>query len=197
MAYLSIATAPRVPWLPFALAIWVGAAVTAAASGLFLALPLPAFGMTVGVLVLTACAAWFASPSLRAWGAAQGLRRITALHVWRIPAALAFFWYGAQGALPETFVRHAAWGDLLAGILALIVVTALPRSRGAYWTFHVIGMVDFLLAVGTGLAFSLMAVPEMSQIAVLPLAIIPLIGVPLSAATHVAAFDLMRRGARP
>ena len=81
-------------------------------------------------------------------------------------------------------------------MLALIVVTALPRSRGAYWAFHAIGMADFLLAVGTGLAFSLMAVPEMASIAVLPLAIIPLIGVPLSAATHVAAFDLMRRGAR-
>ncbi|MEO0637064.1 MAG: hypothetical protein AAFY73_10485 [Pseudomonadota bacterium] len=60
-------------------------------------------------------------------------------------------------------------------------------------------MADFLLAVGTGLIFSLLADPRMETIALFPLALIPLFGVTLSGATHIAAFHMLRQsgGASP
>lgn len=82
----------------------------------------------------------------------------------------------ARRALPETFVRHAAWGDLFAGLLVLPVATTPRRSLGKYWAFHAIGFADFVLEVGTGLYFSLISDPAMASIATFPLVMIPLFG---------------------
>src|SRR5271167_212366 len=81
-------------------------------------------GVAVAVLAQT-------GSRFRSWIEAIGLRRLTAFHVSRTPAALLFFWYGAHNWLPEAFVRDAGWGDVGAGIFALIV-TLLPESRGRY-----------------------------------------------------------------
>jgi hypothetical protein len=97
--------------------------------------------------------------------------------------------------LPDLFVRNAAWGDLIAGTLAL-ALAFLPASRSGYWTFHLFGFADFVLAVGTGLMFTLADDPRMAPIITLPVALIPLFGVGISGATHLMAFDLLRRGYR-
>jgi hypothetical protein len=107
-------------------------------------------------------------------------------------AALLFFYFGGLGLLPERFVLHAAWGDLIAGLAALGVV-ALPFAISRYLAVHLFGFADFLLAVGTGLYFTLVDPPAMDAIRSLPLALIPLFGVGISGATHIIAFDLMRR----
>lgn len=107
-----------------------------------------------------------------------------ALHVWRIHAALAFYYFGSQGLLPPLFVILAGTGDLIAGVLALYVVTVNPASRRAYTAFHVIGMADFIVAVGTGLTFSLLSDARMETIALFPLALIPLFGVTVSGAAR-------------
>lgn len=177
-----------------AVAIWASLVAALSAVGAFAALPLMLFPGLVALLLAGAVSTYFLSRNLRDGVERVGLRRLTAVHIWRIPAALAFFHYGAQGMLPSTFVALAGWGDLLAGVLALLVVTLLPRSRRAYWAFHVIGMADFLIAVGTGLTFALLMDPRMETIALFPMALIPLFGVTLSGATHIAAFDMLRRG---
>ena len=79
----------------------------------------------------------------------------------RVPAALAFFAVGAQGLLPPQFVTNAAWGDLVAGVLAGASSSQEPGSPGrsrvrAYTAFHVFSFGDFVVAVGTGLAFTLL-----------------------------------------
>ena len=56
--------------------------------------------------------------------------------------------------------------------------------------FHIIGLADFLLAVGTGLALTLVGTPLMSNIAAYPVVLIPLLGVPVSGAMHVMALDI-------
>ncbi|MFO6464028.1 hypothetical protein ACK8OR_06525 [Jannaschia sp. KMU-145] len=175
---------------------WAGAVAVLSAAGVFTSLPLPLFGVTVGLLLTALTLTYFGSPALREWVAGFGLRRLTALHLWRIPAALAFFHAGTAGTLPPIFVMLAGCGDLVAGLMAGAVVFAWPRSRRAYWAMHVVGMADFVLAVGTGLVLSLMAVPAMSTIAAFPLALIPLFGVTLSGASHMMAFHLLvtRRG---
>jgi hypothetical protein len=59
---------------------------------------------------------------------------------------------------------------------------------------HRFGFADFVVAVGTGLAFTLLLDPRMAPITALPLALIPLFGVGISGATHIIAFDMLRRG---
>lgn len=174
------------------LIVWGLAVAIAAQTGLYRALPplLLAPLIALGIVVPVVIYAMFSG--FRTYIAAVGLRTLTAFHIWRIGAALVFFWYGAHNLLPEAFVQNAGWGDFIAGCLA-IVVLLLPESRRGYLVFHVVGFADFVLAVGTGLAFFLLKDPRMSAIQTLPMALIPLYGVGISGANHIMAFDLLRR----
>ena len=133
---------------------------------------------------------YFFSSSVQGLAKRLGPYGLAGLHVWRVPAALTFFWYGAVGALPGIFVTLAGWGDLFAGLAALAVVV-LPRNRKTISAFHVFGLGDFLVAVGTGLTLTQFEIPEMATITRLPVALIPLVGVPLSGATHIAALHML------
>jgi hypothetical protein len=113
--------------------------------------------------------------------------------MWRVPAALAFYAYGLAGELPPLFWLLAGTGDLIAGLYAAGALRAQP-SRAYYRRFHAFGFADFVVAVGTGLTYTLMLDPRMAPIAQWPMALIPLFGVGLSGAAHLIAFDLLRRG---
>ena len=81
-------------------------------------------------------------------------------------AHLTWFNVGAQGLLPAPFVTNAACGDLIAGGLAPVVVlaarhVAARRRTGAYLAFHLFSFGDFLVAVGTGLTFTVLGDPLM------------------------------------
>jgi hypothetical protein len=175
------------------LAIWGLAVAVAANTGVYSAVdplllaPVISLGIIVPVIV------YAMSKGFRAYIEAIGLRWLTAFHIWRIPAALLFFWYGAHNLLPEVFVHNAGWGDLIAGLLAL-GVTMLPKTRSRYLAFHIFGFADFVVAVGTGLTLFLMNDPRMAGIQTLPMGLIPLYGVGISGASHIMAFDLLRRG---
>lgn len=120
-----------------------------------------------------------------------GLRGLTGFHVWRLPAAIAFFWFGASGELPLMFVVLAGVGDLIAGLLALWVVTLRAPSRRQYLFVHLFGLADFIVAVGTGVTLTLLADPLMGAVQRFPLALIPFFGVALSGATHLMALHLI------
>ncbi len=182
------------PIIGATVALWAASIAALSAMGLFVVFPLPFFAAIVATLLVAAVMLYFRAPALQSYIEGAGLRPLTALHVWRIPAALAFFYYGSQGLLPPTFVALAGWGDMIAGVMALAVVMFWSRSKTAYWAFHIVGMADFMLAVGTGLTFSLLADARMETIALFPMALIPLFGVTLSGATHIAAFHMLWRG---
>lgn len=172
--------------------LWAAAVILAAQTGALAAIypPLIAALVATGILVPTL---WYAlSPGLRDMMDTIGHRPILLLHTWRIPAALVFFWYGYFDQLPAIFWLLAGTGDLLAGALA--AWTALgPQTAARIKRFHLFGFADFVVAVGTGLTFTLLLDPRMSAIATLPLALIPLFGVGISGATHLIAFDMLRR----
>jgi hypothetical protein len=67
------------------------------------------------------------------------------------------------------------------------------RFRFRYRSFHRFGFADFVVAVGTGLTFTLLQDPLMALITTLPFALIPLFGVGISGASHLMAFDMLRR----
>ncbi len=182
----------RIPWI---VAGWGATVALLGGLGVFAALPVPAIGGLAALGIALPVAVYAAAPGLRAAIRARGIGWLTRFHLWRIGAAAVFFAYGAEGRLPEVFVARAAWGDLLAGLLVIPVIATGWGGRARFWVFHTVGFADFVLAVGTGLAFSLAGVPAMASIAEMPLVLIPLFGVGLSGAAHVMAFHLLSTGA--
>lgn len=154
--------------------------------------------MLVGLVALYA-----RSGRVRRAVANEDLRVLTLVHAWRIPAGLAFLGYGAHGQLPGLFATLAGWGDLLAGLLALIAVGLISRGasyeRAGYVAFHAFGMLDFVVAVGTGFAFSIYGDPLMDVIKSLPLVLIVFFGVPVTGALGIATLHRLLRAqeARP
>lgn len=172
------------------LAAWSVLAAGLAAGCVFRALPMEVFAATVVASTLALTVLAFRHAGLRAAAARLGPYGLAGFHVWRVPAALMFFWYGAEGLLPPVFVLLAGVGDLIAGLAAGLVILA-RRSRARILAFHLFGLADFVVAVGTGLAFTLLAVPAMVTITTLPVALIPLVGVPVSGATHLVALHIL------
>ena len=172
---------------------WAALAVLASASGVFDRMAPEAFALVVVALTVALTTAYFTVPAVRRYAERLGPYGLAYFHVWRIAAALVFFAYGAQALLPPLFIALAGWGDLVAGLFAAVLVM-LARRRRTILTFHLVGMADFILAVGTGLTLTMLATPGMETISTLPVALIPLIGVPISAATHIAALHMIAKG---
>jgi hypothetical protein len=181
----------RILWT---LAIWGGAVALLGAGGAFAALPLPLLAPLAALGMTAPVAAYAGLPRLRAVVHSWSVESLTAFHLWRIGAAAMFFAYGAAGELPGLFVRNAAWGDLIAGLLVIPALALPVLVRARFLAFHLFGLADFVLAVGTGLAFSLADDRQMATIATFPLVMIPLFGVGVSGASHIIALDLLRRG---
>lgn len=181
------------PTLLGILAVWALAVVASAQSGVLASLYPPLIGAIVATTIVLPTLIYFASQGLKDFADGVGHRPLLAFHTWRIPAALLFFWYGANGALPPAFWVLAGVGDLIAGGWAAWLLSR-PESEARYRAFHIFGFADFVLAVGAGLTFTLLQDPRMAPIASLPLALIPLFGVGISGVTHLVAFDMLRRG---
>lgn len=175
--------------------VWAVAVAVAASTGALAQIWMPAIAGLVATGIAAPTLWYFAVPAARSWADQVGLRAITAFHVWRVPAALLFFWYGMNGELPTLFWVLAGTGDFIAGLWALAVTARPGASAAAYRRMHIFGFVDFVVAVGTGLTFTLLLDPRMAPITALPLALVPLFGVGLSGASHLIAFDMLRRKA--
>ena len=147
-----------------------------------------AVGVIAVAELLGIVALYYLNPSFRAYVRSISFKHLTIFNVWRFPAGALFLYYGARGLLPPLFVQNAAWGDILAACLVPVVLM-LPESRSKYLWFQVIGFADFILAVGTGLTLNVLDTPTMSNIAELPLCLIPLFGVPITGAVHIMMLD--------
>lgn len=174
-------------------AAWGLAVVIGAETGFFSSLYMPLIAAIVAATIILPTLSYFASPRLQAYADGIGHRPIIMFHMWRVPAALLFFWFGAKGDLPTAFWVLAGVGDFIAGSYAAYLMFK-PESVKRYRSFHLFGFSDFIVAVGTGLTFTLLQDPRMAPIATLPMAFIPLWGVGISGATHLIAFDMLRRG---
>jgi hypothetical protein len=138
------------------------------------------------------CFVVYGWPRLRTMDAAAAVRAIAALHSFRF-FGLAFAFRGLVGAgVPSGFAVPAAWGDLAAGVLAMLALATF-RSRSLFWSFavafNVAGVADLVAdyyhAVRLGL-------PEVSA-GLGPMYAIPMLYVPILMITHGAAFLLMGR----
>jgi hypothetical protein len=180
------------------LTIW-GLLVTGLAlSGQLAALPTQLLPLPITLALIGLLAAYAFLPRVQCLAQQLDMRWLTLFNVWRVPAALLFFWYGAQGLLPATFVRNAGWGDLIAGVAAVpVALWLMPRPRWrrpSLLAFHLFSFADFVVAVGTGFAFSLVGDPLMGALKSFPLALIPLFGVPLTGALSMIALHRLATG---
>lgn len=190
----AVPSLPRwlVPTLSLLVVIWFAAVAWGAVGGALGTLHPPLIAALVAAGIVLPSLAYFTSPTLQALAMRVGLVPLTALHMWRVPAALAFYAYGLSGDLPTLFWMLAGTGDLIAGIYAAGSLRTTPRP-GYFKRFHIFGFADFVVAVGTGLTYTLLQDPRMAPIAQWPMALIPLFGVGLSGTAHLIAFDLLRK----
>jgi hypothetical protein len=95
--------------------------------------------------IVTARYIW---PELRLRPRVEALRPLLILHSFRF-IGLAFLVPGVVSAdLPPAFAHPAAYGDIIAAILALISLLLLPSAAGvaAGWIFNLWGLADILNA---------------------------------------------------
>ena len=133
-------------------------------------------------------AARFLWPALRNLPRAQALQPLLLLHCFRF-IGLAFLVPGVVSPdLPSGFARPAAYGDLIAAVLALLALARLgrPLGIGLAWVFNLWGTADLLHAfyqgrVGVGF--------EPGQLGAAYF--IPTVVVPLLLITHGLVFRLL------
>jgi hypothetical protein len=211
-AVLSPAVSPSPPVLPgvqwavaAVLAVWLAAVAALGAAGAFLtpagAPPIPvAIGASVPLLAFFL--AYRLAPAFRAWVLAIDLRTMAAIEAWRF-GGLGFLALYANGVLPGAFALPAGIGDMAVAATAPLVLAALLRDpafakRGLFTAWNVLGMMDLVLAVFSGVRAAFLSTGAPGEIttgpmAHLPLVFIPVFLVPVFFMLHVAALLQARR----
>ncbi len=148
-----------------------------------------AFGF-VAWAVVTALYIW---PELQARSRIEALRPLLTLHGFRF-IGLSFLVPGVVSPdLPVAFARDAAYGDIVAAILALLALTALRSRLGIalVWIFNIWGSLDllnaFYVANGAGLLAGQLGAAYF----------IPTVIVPLLLITHGLVFRVLLQHDRP
>ncbi len=144
--------------------------------------------MTIGLVGWGLIArSWFV-PWLKENPFHRGLALLTVPHVFRY-IGLSFLIVGVTNSpLDPRFAIPAAYGDLIAAIVALIAVIALlaksSYSVSIVWVFNIAGFIDFLIAVTQGLRYTLPS--EMGATY-----FIPILAVPFLFVSHLLIFWML------
>ncbi len=185
--------APRFPGAAaVAVAIWLGLALSAGATGFLLRLPFPGPQFIILTLLAATVAAGLVPSRLRAWIDAIPLGVLVLVNATRL-IGISFLVLSAQGRLNAAFAARAGWGDIAAALLAIALVAAGdPRTAGRrllYHAWNAFGVLDLVVAVGTATAVTLQeTAPGVAPLLALPLIIVPTFLVPLLLANHVFIF---------
>ena len=93
-------------------------------------------------------AARYIWPELRLRPRAEALRPLLIFHSFRFIGLAFLVPGGVSPDLPSAFARPAAYGDLVAAILALLALISLPTAYGVViaWIFNLWGTVDLFNA---------------------------------------------------
>ena len=132
-------------------------------------------------------AARYVWPELHLRPVAEALRPLLILHSFRF-IGLAFLIPGVVSPdLPAAFAHPAAYGDLIAAILAMLSLLLLPSAAGvaATWIFSVWGSADLLNAFYQANHAGVMA-GQLGAMYFIPTVIVPLLLI-----THGLAFRIL------
>ena len=146
--------------------------------------------LALGTLTWGLIARWYVIPVLASRPRTEALILLTLPHVFRY-IGLGFLVTGvvARDISPD-FAHTAAYGDLLAAVLALVAITALRLRWSAaiflVWVFNIEGSLDLLYAVFNGVQYV-----DAGQLG--GMYFVPTLIVPLLLVTHVMIFQLLLR----
>lgn len=178
-------------FIVMAAAVYGGYMITAVHSPplpilLAIVIPLVAFGL--------AYAFW---PAFKDYILSRDIVLLTAAQATRV-VGFVFLGGYAYGLLPGVFAWPAGLGDVAVGVGSVFLATALAANTGiaatrGFVVFHWLGILDFVIAVGTGVIAS-GAFPELAgggvttaPLEVMPLGIIPAFFVPFYVILHISA----------
>jgi len=147
--------------------------------------------LVLGYVVWLLCFGAYVWPRLQAVDRFEAQRAIAALHSFRF-FGLVFILPGVVGHLPPGFATSAAYGDLAAGLLAMLALLT-ARLRPLFWlfvvAFNVVGAGDLILNYYNATEANLPALAgELGAAYVIPVIIVPLLMI-----THGVAFHLLLR----
>ena len=134
--------------------------------------------------IVTARYIW---PELRLRPRVEALRPLLILHSFRF-IGLAFLVPGVVSPdLPPAFAHSAAYGDVIAAMLALLALVSLPRAAGVVitWIFNLWGFADLLNAFYQANHAGLLP-GQLGATYVIPTVIVPLLLI-----THGLAFRIL------
>ena len=152
--------------------------------------PLAFFGTSVvlGFVAWGIIAVRYLWPALRSQPRARALRPLLLLHSFRF-IGLAFLVPGVVSPdLPAAFARPAAYGDLIAAVLALLALAALPSGLGIVlvWVYNLWGSADLLYAFYQGLIGVGLEPGQLGATYFIPTVLVPLLLI-----THGLVFRLL------
>jgi hypothetical protein len=187
------------------LAAWLLLVIVLGSVGAFVTPPREVpFRIAIGVtapVILFFFAIWL-SRAFREFLLTADLRVMTAIQAWRF-AGFGFLALYAHAVLPGSFAWPAGLGDIAIGVTAPWILLALLRrpafaASGAFLVWNALGILDLIVAVGTGAAGSVLATGSPGEIstrpmAQFPLVLIPAYFVPIFLMLHVAALMQARR----
>lgn len=167
------------------LALWLALVFLLGAGGAFVrppgTLPLP---ILAGVLtpIIVFLAAYWISGTFRDFVLTVDLRLATGIQAWRF-AGLGFLALYAHGVLPGLFAWPAGLGDIAIGVTAPWMVLALIRRPGfaagkLFVIWNLLGILDLVVAVGTGAISSRLALGAAGEATIFPMAQLPLVLIP-------------------
>lgn len=153
-------------------------------------LPPQAVGMTVigGTSIILLLHRFL--PTFRKSLDALSLEHLICIHSIRAPIGAAFLIMSQEGLFPPLFANRAGYGDLFTALSGLTVVgfaTILKKTRSRralYLIWNIIGLVDLLIALGTGIYLATNQSDSMVWISRLPLLVVPTFILPVLFATH-------------
>jgi len=144
--------------------------------------------MIMGAISYSLIAKWYVMPWARQRSLTKALTPLLLLHSFRF-IGMAFLIEGVTAqALDPRFADPAAYGDLLAAVLALLALAALHSNWKAavplVWIFNIGGTIDLLNAVTKGIIYN--SDGDMGATYFIPAVIVPALLV-----THVMIFQLL------
>jgi hypothetical protein len=151
------------------------------------------FGLQVGLtfLVYGLVAKWYVAPRLAELPLAAALAPLLVLHALRHLGMVFLVPTVVGPSVPASFATPAAYGDLVAGLLALAALISLraawPAAIPMVWVFSVVGLLDLINAFYQGIT---------AQVQLGAAYYIPTFVVPALVITHLMIFRMLLRHSR-
>ena len=189
-------TRKRVPTAPVLVGLWFAIALVISASGLLYGVPAPVLGATNAMIIASSLLAIYFIEPIRNWVMNLDLRVFVFYHVVRF-VGIAFLVFHAQGIIPSEFAIIAGWGDIAVATTAILVAGfALPVTTPLRWKivllWNLLGLVDILYVLRTGIGLGLSSPEKMLWITSFPFSLLPIFIVPLIIITHILVFIRLR-----